>query len=333
MVKYAIYKYVFSKLAEGKGLFDGKENTVYNKAQDFLSELLGAKTLNMYKPKQDGMPVIYPNDIFCARQGVVVMRVCNVKTFTFYKDYQETKGESNPWSNVIIDNRQGVCQLAIEQSGAFGSDTNKVRDLLSETFNQHLSKYGMHIEIMIKMRTAKFWDVINEQCCKNKDRINRVVFDFPNPKETKPIDTSEKMIDRLEFYSSLISSMGAAKSSMIFDAQKNLSINLDQTREDIAQMVTLCCNNGYGISVHFSQMGVYRCDDRIRAIYQMSDNVVENFINGQTVMEEGKIGNSFALIQWLDNIREITKDCENAKPTPKRRKKSGKNTMQNKSAV
>lgn len=333
MVKYAIYKYVFSKTAEGKGFFDANEETIYTKAQNFLSELLESKKLNIYKTKQDGKPIIYPNDVFCKRQDVIVMSVCNVKTFTIYKDYQETKGESNPWCNVIIDNRQGICQMAIEQTGAFGSDTNKVRDLLAETFNRHLFKYGMHIEIMVKMRTAKFWDVINEQCCKNRDRINRVVFDFPNPKETKPIDTSDKMIDRLEFYSSLISSMGAAKSSMTFDAQKNLSINLDQTREDIAQMVTLCCNNGYGISVHFSQMGLYRCDDRIKAMYQMNDNVVENFINGQTMIEEGKTGNSFALTQWLDNIREITKDCENAKPTPKRRKKDRKEPLQNKSAV
>lgn len=86
----------------------------------------------------------------------------------------------------------------------------------------------------------------------------------------------------------MASATGAARSSFKVDAEKEGTLTLDRTKEDLAQMVALCCNNGYHISVHFEQFGVYRNGDVIRALYNIDKGLLDDFINGQSVLEMQK---------------------------------------------
>lgn len=333
MSKYAIYKYVFEKSSESRNCFVEEGDNTFERSQKILQSMLQSKKLNIYKTKKDGEVIIYPNDVFKSYGGVTVMKVCNVKYITKCKDYQTLKDESNPWCNVVIDNRPRVCQIAIEQTGAFDSDTDKVSNLLRETFGRQLSDYGIAIDIMSKMRTAKFWDFVNEQCTKYHDSIARVVVDVMNPKMAGPIDVARQISDKLMYMSSLVCSLGAIKGSLRFDASKNSSLQLLQREEDFANIVAACCNNGFDITVHFRKMGVYKCNDRVKMLYEMKENVTGDFIHGETFMEGNSDKGTFELMQWLDEKRELTKDYEDAKIEPKRRKDKDKETFQKKSAI
>lgn len=118
----------------------------------------------------------------------------------------------------------------------------------------------------------------------------------------------------------MASATGAARSSFKVDADKEGTLTLDRTKEDLAQMVALCCNNGYHISVHFEQFGVYRNGDVIRALYNIDKGLLDDFINGQSVLGDRE-GTCFGLINKLDYIREQTKEYENITPVKEGRKR------------
>lgn len=318
-MKFAIYKYELVK-TNTKELFQ-ENKSIYDNAQVYFGNLFNANQLNLYQvSNKDGLPQCFPNSILKTRNGVTLMRVCNVKHVTLWQDYHENKEESNPYCFVIIDNRFGIGQIAIERSGAFDSNTDKVRDILQESFHAVLAPLGFSIEIRAKVRTRDFWEAIEEQMTQKNERIQKVVFEFPNPDKVGPVDASPVMTDRLRFLASLASATGAARSSFKVDADKEGTLTLDRTKEDLAQMVALCCNNGYHISVHFEQFGVYRNGDVIRALYNIDKGLLDDFINGQSVLGDRE-GTCFGLINKLDYIREQTKEYENITPVKEGRKR------------
>lgn len=317
---FAIYKYEFTKNGSKDLFAKDTGESVFEQAQEYLGRELSGAKLNLYKVRRDGEPVIYKNDIRRTANGITVMTVCNVKKFTYVKDYKELKEESNPYCYVIIDNRKDISQIAIEQTSSFDNNTDKVRDILQESLQAKFSEMGLNIEIKAKMRTMRFWELVDERCNKHKDTIDKVVFNFNNPDQSGPIDTEKSMKDKLRMLSSLAKSIGAAKGSLSFESGDNGNIMLDRTQEDFANMVSLCCNNGYDISVRFRKMGIFRYGDNVRALYNMDGNILPDFINMQMVIGENPGQDKFALTQWLDDVRDMTKGFDYVKKTQPRRK-------------
>jgi hypothetical protein len=239
---------------------------------------------------------------------------------------------SNPWCNVVIDHRPGVGQIAIEHSKAFGTGTSKVRDLLLTFFRVSLKPYGLDIQINAKTRTAGFWDTVEWQCRERHDTVKRVVLDFPNPKNAEPLDAPDEMKERLNVLAGYLCAFGAVRGSLHIDAEKNGTLSVDKKNEDLARMMVLCGNNGYNIAVHFSKMGVYRYGERTMAMIQMDEKTLTDFADGQEMIADGEEG-TFALIRWLDDIREQTKNYDNAKPTPKKRKRTREEKISDASAL
>ncbi len=320
MNKYAICKYVFSKSQEKGSMFNNNGESAFEKAQEVLESMLQAKKLNIYRTKSDGDVIHYPNDVFRNFSHVTVMKVCNVKYLKKCMEYHTMLDETNPWCNVVIDNREGICQIAIEKSGAFDGHPDTVKDLLQETFGRQLAEYGICIDIEAKVRTAEFWDFVNEQCNDQHDTISRILLEFPNPRNVWPIDAPKQAYRKLEIMSSLICAVGAVKGSLRLDADKEKTLLLDRQHQDLAEIVSLCCSNGYSIAVYFRDLGIYRYHDEVRAVYKMEDRVIDDFVNGTMVTKDGTTEGTFELIQWLDKIREIIKDYKDARPASKKRK-------------
>ena len=78
MMKFTIYKYELVKTGEQplfkQGNMDGTTG------QDYLDKLLSVKQLNLFRTSaKTGEPTLYPNTVLKTRDGVALMRVCNVK--------------------------------------------------------------------------------------------------------------------------------------------------------------------------------------------------------------------------------------------------------------
>ena len=229
----------------------------------------------------------------------------------------------HPGCHVVIDNREGVAQVAIERSEAFANNPDKVRDLLQEALCKAMARFELTVELRAKMREREFWDMVNEQREQFKDPIQKVVFDFPNPENTVPVDASGQMIERLALLSAVTAATNAAKGSLNLMSDKNKVIQLEQTKEDFAQLVTLCSMNGYDIAVHFKRYGVYRYGRTVKALDTIKKDVLHEFKTGQ--MQMGKtVEGVFELIRQLDDIRFRTENYTNEEPTEKIRTRSRK---------
>ena len=158
MSLFAIYKYEFVPTSTRGLSYQGTDGeSLFSLAQNQLSQSLTTENFKLYLTKKTGEPVVYPYKVLCTRQEVTVMRVCNVKHITLVKEYKERMEESNPWCYVIIDARPGVAQIAIERTGAFDSNTDRVRDIFRESWGGLLSELGYALEIRAKMRVAGFF--------------------------------------------------------------------------------------------------------------------------------------------------------------------------------
>lgn len=324
MPQFVIYKYDF-KEGEKTLLNQSSGKCALEEAQTHFARLLTGKQMNLYIMKKNNTESeTFKNDIFCTRNGITLMTVCKRKEISIWKDYKELKESSFPFCHVVIDNREGVCQMAIEQAPAFDSDSDKVRNILQESIQRELTEMGIVFEIRPKMKVRNFWEMVEEQSIVKKDVIKQVVFEFPNPDRVKGVDAPPDMSERLKVLSSLLTGVGASKGTLKLEDSGERGLQMEKSSEDMAQMVSLCCNNAYHISVHFKNMGIYRYGDLVRAVYPIDDKMLADFTNGQSTLGGDAETHSYALCDQMETIRNLTKDFNDEpkfKPRGKRKNK------------
>lgn len=125
---YAIYKFDFhqatnrSVIAESNGV-DGSKNVKF--AQKCFDSLFDKNTIdNLIKTNNKGESTRLPNDVMAKIGEIYIWRVNNSLIKDWWtkngKDrkgidnYEKQEIESNPYCNVLIDNRPGCCLMAIE---------------------------------------------------------------------------------------------------------------------------------------------------------------------------------------------------------------------------
>lgn len=318
MAVYQIYKLLFNRSRQGNLLSVTDGRSAYDKAQELLEQMLGAK-LPVTKEKKDKTLVPLENYVESRREGVTVLVVCNLRNHKYKEKMDEKEFEYHPGCRVIIDNRPGIAQVAIERSQSFDGKTDTVRNILQEALCKLFDEYQLTVEIRAKKREGTFWEAVDEQCVTYNDTITHVVYEFPDEDEVGPIDASTQTLDKIALLKSLNAAMNAARGVYHAYSDKDKVIKLDRTREDIANMVAMCCKNGYNISVQFKHYGIYRFGTDIKALSQLKDDVIREFISGQTVMGKACEG-EFDLMLWLDEVRKVTENYKDEEPVEKKRK-------------
>ena len=319
--KFIIYKYSFLK---EENLFTKKNETkeeAINKALETFSSLFESKSLDVYHSKKDGTPCKYSNQIERTLDGVTYLRICDHIERTRVKDFKETLEDTEPFCAVVVDTRAGYEQIAIERkSDVFRGETDKIRNLLQDAFNRVLIKYGFKIAIKRKIKVTDFWHTVHEQVHKKQDTIRKIIIDFPDPDKNINLDTSPGMLDSLKLYSSIAKLTNANDCQILLSTTKDKTLTLQRAENDVTHIVDLCCRYGYNISVYFRQMGVYRSKEKMNACYWMEDDILTDFVNKKLV-NYGE-GDTFELVRWLTDIKNITEGFEDEKPRAKRRKRS-----------
>ena len=301
MQTYALYKLIFKKV-ESSDIFDQEnDKRQVQEALELLEQLLKSDMYFMKKCRNgDGKRL--EHQVEAHRDHVLLLMLKNNKSKHYLEGRDERNLEYHPGCYVIFDCREGVAQLAIECIASFDGKPDKVSTILSHSLNMAMRPFGLALEIRPKMSENDFWTTVEKQTHRQKDAIRRVSFEFPKRSNIGPIDAATYMQDKLIVMQSMLASANAAKGQFRMEADKGGTILLDRTRRDVAELVSLCCRNGYSISVYFRHYGVYRFGEQVRAFGQLHEEVINQFIYGQTVLSEQQ----WALIEWLDEIRERT---------------------------
>jgi len=319
MAVYQIYKLLFNRSRQGNllSMMDGR--SAYDKAQELLEEMLGGK-LPTTKEKKDRSLVPLDNYVEKRKDGVTMLVICNERNHKYKEKMEDLELVYHPGCRVIVDNRPGVAQIAIERSSSFDGKTDTVKNILQEALSKCFDQYQLTVEIRAKKREGTFWETVDEQCLTYQDTITHVVYEFPDDDEVGPVDAPQQTMDKLSLLKSLNAAMNAARGVYHAYSGKEKVIRLDRTREDIANMVAMCCHNGYNISVQFKHYGIYRFGTDIKALSQLKDEVVKEFVSGQMVIGKQTEG-EFGLVHWLDEVRKVTENYKDEDPVEKKRKR------------
>lgn len=319
MAIYAIYKLIFEKAEQTSVTASDAGEITIDRAQALLDEVL-KEELPMSKTNKRKEQVRLENYLERTERGISLLMICNEKNVQYSEKKEDRTITSHPGCYVVIDNRPGVAQVAIERDSSFDGKPDVVRDILEEALNRRMEEYGLVVRINQKWKEGDFWTAVHEQCEVHKDRIRKVEFEFPNPDKVGPIDVNEYFEAKMELLNSLTRMTNAASGRLILSSDKDRVIQFRQEERDLAAMVSLCSQNAYNISVRFEQYGMYRDGTDYKAFSELKDYVVEEFRTGQRVLGREDEAD-LSLVQWLDEIRDVTKDYGNDTKTRKKRKR------------
>jgi hypothetical protein len=332
MDKYAIYNFELMKRRVIQGdLTRGEEIDVpkMEHAHENFDHVFGGKgtEVRIQREKRRGEGADkFPCHVIAHDHNIVLLRLENVKSVTVYESHktegpvpsiEKKKYESNPPCFIIIDNREGKTQIAIQIDSAAWSKTNIVRDLLEENLDRELEPFGLTIKIRSKMQKSEYWDYVTYRQRKEGRGIKRMTFQFPNVKIRPSIETSIGLSNHLKMLMELVNKLGAGQGELSIQPPTNDYL-LKKRLNDIKNIVALCSSSAdYSLSVTFDDDITYRCNENLRAELPMNiPRAIENFKNGQlTTFFE------YDLERWLDWVVEQTEqyqDAEQIKPKPDR---------------
>lgn len=287
-------------------------------AEKILEDCLQG-SIPVLKPQKDKTLTPLECSVEKKRDRVTLLLLCNEKNHKYMEKKTAEELIYHPGCYVAIDNRPGRMQLIIERTSSFDNKPDNVRDLLEVTFNRMLEKYQLKMEIRARQHEGEFWEMVDEQCNQHNDYIKKVSFEFPNPKTVQTVDAPIELTRKLSVLHAFTQALNAAKGTLHMEADKNEALKLDKTKKDIAQMVQLCCMNGYNIAVRFKRYGLYKFQDKIKAFGNVKEEVMAEFISGQTRLGKS-IEGEFELVQLFEKFHESRDLYTDEEPTPQTRK-------------
>jgi hypothetical protein len=329
---YAIYKYDFHKAVERtiQAEGDGIDGAKYVKqAQTCFASLFDQNTIDrLAKVNRKGEATRLPNDVLAKADDIFIWRVNNSQMKEWWRrkgkdskgidKYEKEEIESNPYCFVLFDNRPGAGLMAIEKATAWGGKPDQVRDMMLENFNHLLAeKFDLEMRIEARMNPKDIWEFVYERLYEHGDYIRKVSFMFQNPKKINKSNAMEVKSRRLKAMRKAVEISDALRGFFTMEFDKNTNSKISEKNKDMAEMVRLCAENGYDISITFKEFKTYRINDYVRAYYPMTREMLRGFsINSRT------FDNKTELEGWFDMVAEQTKDYVNESEVPKRRNKA-----------
>lgn len=322
MDNYAIYKFELYKREGSQGDWTKCDQMIepqMEHAYENFERIFGKKgtVVRVQKEKKRGEGADkFPCHVLAHDHNIILLRLENVKNVTVYESHptagpiphiEKKQYESNPPCFIIIDNRQGKAQMAIEIDTAAWSKTNLVRDLLQENLNRELEPFGLAVKIWSKMQKSDYWNYVTYRQRKEGRGIKKMTFHFPNTKIRPSIETTIGLSNHLKTLMELINSLGAGQGELSIHPPTNDYL-LKKKLADIKKMVALCASSEYSLSVTFDDDITYRCNENLRAELPMNiPSALNDFENGQmnTFFE-------FDIERWLDWVVEQTEKYKDA---------------------
>lgn len=332
---YQIYKFDFHKaiqrtiIAEAEGI-DGAK--YIKKAQTCFASLFDQNTIDKLAKinKKGEVKAMLPNDVLAKSGKIFIWRVNNSQMKEWWKKngkdsngidkYEKEEIESNPYCHILIDNRPGIGLMAIEKSTAWGSKPDMLRDVILENFNRMLADlFDLEMRIEARMDPKDIWAFVHDRLFEHNDYIRKVAFTFQNPKKINKSNAMEVKSTRLKAMLKTVEISDALKGFFTMEFDKNTNTKISQENKDMAEMVRLCGENGYDISITFKEFKTYRINEYVRAFYPITFDVIQGFRIGSHTMND-----KTELEEWFDLVYEQTKDYVNESEVPKRRNRSHK---------
>ena len=319
MDRYAIYTYKLQRASITEGhLDDGVQVTTpdIKHAYENFERLFGEQNnkLSICYKNQRGVETIYPCYVRAHDCHVVLLRLDNLKNVYVYEEEGvgpipniKKKGhESHPNCHVVIDNREGLRQMAIEIEPAAWRDTRKVREILEEGLNKMLMRFGLFITITAKTMEEDYWKLTQRKRKLEGIKLRKITIGFDNSKLTPKASAIINKTMRLKSMMTMVNFLGGSKGELELMSQPGTDELLRKKLTDIKNIVELCGENSYWLALTFSDGVTFRCGERVRAELPMNPSTIkDSFAKGEEYKDLYRQEHDF--ITWLDWVEEQTK--------------------------
>lgn len=325
MNKYAIYTYKLTERPRRNEIVSTEEEAVIeNMEPEKRFELLFGKErgaeLSIQKLRKNYTADKYSCQVLNHDENIILLRLVNDKNVNIWEEQpttapvskiEKTKRKSKPFCYIIVDNRVGMRQIAIQSDSAAWRNTNDVKDLLQESLNRLLDtlNYGLGIIIYSKLMPSSFWDYVDYKRKKEKVYIKSMTFSFTNHKRHPEIDIRSALSSEWRHFDSfmdLVDNMGAGKGEIRLTPPKNNELLKDRRRADIKHLVEICMNSNYSLSVTFSDDVTYKCNENLRAEFPMSDEGIR--VEFEKSVHD--LFNGYKLAVWLNDVKLKTEEYD-----------------------
>ena len=289
----------------------------------YLGKIIGGvgNELDLNRTRQGDGKEHVPNCVLRNEDGIALIRIHNKESFTIY-DLPEKKGNkvkdcigvpksSYPFGYVVVDYRDGKCQLAIEKTPAWDSKTVTIRYCLENFLNEKLSeKWGITVKLKEKTERKDFEKFIDQRTIDHGDVIESFTFQYVNVKRTPTVRIPESMTEQMEMYSKILEVYGAISGVTTM----NMDSKVDNEKlKQLSTVVAYSTDNAFDLVVKLKDYGEYSCREGVVAKYPMNDVVIshfKDFITPETLTSD------FDLKSWLDEVFMKVKEGKDGEEIP-----------------
>lgn len=334
METYAIYSYKVKASVTMDGMLPNpdeisvSDSEYYQCFERLFAEQRGAKVNIQHVNATNTTATKYPCQVMYHKENVIILRLEREKNVSVWEkketgapvaNINKKKTPSNPFCYIVIDNRADSRTIAIQINKEAWKDTNQVRDLLQESFNDllHIDHSRISVSIMTKMQPTKFWDYVNWRRKMDKVEIKSLTFSFYNHRRRPNFDIKSALSSQWNHYEAfmqMIDRWGGDEGEITLSAGKGMSL-LRRKSADVKHLVELCVSSDYGLRITFTDNISYNCNQNMRAEYPLDKDINFDLID----IDFGDLFGNKKLLVWLNKVNEFCKSYENVeeiKPKP-----------------
>lgn len=250
MSKYKLYRYQFSPIqSKTQSLFpvnNGKmtDEELMQKKQTLFASLFNEDVELKFKKGNK----LYNHKMLFNQGGFFVFKIANDKIVNLEENFKKCKHEYSPSCNVIIDNRNDVQYIAVEEKKNVFTSTDIVSSILQNTFSKYLQPYRLNITIRRIYDETDFWTIV----AGNPNSIEKVRFRFAYPN----LPVLNKNVK--EAIAEVSKSTGSGNSELTLEAQKGASLNISKDDVHVSSLVQMSADGGEEIKIKINRIAAWQ---------------------------------------------------------------------------
>ena len=279
----------------------------------YIGKAIGEKgsKLNLYRPRRGQDKEEVPNWVLRNENGIALIRIHNKENYKLYdlqensesvvKDCVRFNQNSYPFGYVIIDYRDGRCQIAIEKTSSWDGKTETICNSIQEFFayNKYLCGLGITVKSIEKKTIAiEFSKFIDKRTVDHGDVLESFTFKLPDLNRQPTTRVPESLSEQINFQREYMKYYGGIGGEITTIMKQNA--NYDNLKQ-LAYVVTMCVDNTFDLSVKFRDYGAFSCKEGVVAKYAMNEIVISNFKD--FITPESEIP-EHSMEKWLDYVYE-----------------------------
>ena len=276
MKKFQIYTYMFRPVMEQDAslLFEDFEEVDVNESlankQDIFGDIADDDVHLNFANKKGA----YGHRTYLNQGGIIVMRIANNKRMRVEKDFSVASIDNKPSALVIIDNRKDRQVIAIECCDAFAK-TSTLASIIEMTFNRHLAKWRLAIDVRARYSTAEFWQVVRDSDL--SQGIDYVVFPFPYP-------NLPAISNMLGHYMADMARRTNSEPSLHLKAQDSAGVRLDENDLVVMNAIKACAASGRPILIKPKGMALRKIGIKSGVTEEISEVAFED-LEGRSLFD------------------------------------------------